>query len=288
MFQPDYRYMLDVLANRRPARLPVYEHIISPIIMEQILGVPFAPWRPGTGATWTSSSRHYCRFFREMTYDTVSYEVCITEILPGHGAIMGGKGPIQNRADFDRYPVGRAAGAATGRSPSRSSTRWRRHLPPGMKALGGVGNGVFEISEDLVGLRVPGLPAGRRPRAVRRALPAHRRPDGEHLAASSCAATPTPSPSAASATTWASRPARWSRPRIIRQHVIPQYRRVIDAIHGGGQALPVALVRQDLRGHGRRDRAGHPRQALAMKTCIASYRAVDRAVRRPHRPAGRH
>ena len=39
-----------------------------------------------------------------MTYDTVSYEVCITEILPGHGAIMGGKGPIQNRADFERYP----------------------------------------------------------------------------------------------------------------------------------------------------------------------------------------
>ena len=35
-----HRHMLDVLANRRPARLPVYEHIISPIIMEQILGVP--------------------------------------------------------------------------------------------------------------------------------------------------------------------------------------------------------------------------------------------------------
>jgi len=31
-FQPDYRYMLDVLANRRPARLPIYEHIISPTI----------------------------------------------------------------------------------------------------------------------------------------------------------------------------------------------------------------------------------------------------------------
>ena len=27
-----------------------------------------------------------------------------------------------------------------------------RALPPGMKAVGGVGNGVFEISEDLVGL----------------------------------------------------------------------------------------------------------------------------------------
>jgi len=24
--------------------------------------------------------------------------------LPGHGAIMGGKGPFQNRADFRRFP----------------------------------------------------------------------------------------------------------------------------------------------------------------------------------------
>ena len=37
-FQPDYRHMLDVLNNRRPARLPVYEHIISPLIMEKVLG----------------------------------------------------------------------------------------------------------------------------------------------------------------------------------------------------------------------------------------------------------
>ena len=49
-----------------------------------------------------------------MTYDTVSYEVCITEILPGHGAIMGGKGPIQNRADFERYPWDELRGALLG------------------------------------------------------------------------------------------------------------------------------------------------------------------------------
>jgi hypothetical protein len=26
-----------------------------------------------------------------MSYDTVSFEVCITEMLPGHGALFGGK-----------------------------------------------------------------------------------------------------------------------------------------------------------------------------------------------------
>ena len=32
-FTPDYRHMLDVMANRRPARLPLYEHIICAEIM---------------------------------------------------------------------------------------------------------------------------------------------------------------------------------------------------------------------------------------------------------------
>lgn len=40
-FVPDYRYMLDVLGNSRPARLPLYEHIICPEIMEKILDVSF-------------------------------------------------------------------------------------------------------------------------------------------------------------------------------------------------------------------------------------------------------
>lgn len=55
-FQPDYRHMLDVLANRRPARLPVYEHIISPVIMEKILGIRFADLihRAGKPFLWHS------------------------------------------------------------------------------------------------------------------------------------------------------------------------------------------------------------------------------------------
>lgn len=41
-FQPDYRHIVDAVRNRRPRRLPLYEHIVSPQIMETILGVAFA------------------------------------------------------------------------------------------------------------------------------------------------------------------------------------------------------------------------------------------------------
>src|SRR5512142_1183085 len=93
---PDYRYMLDVLANRRPARLPIYEHIVNPPIMERILNVEFAASFDTPGGM-DEYFHHYCRFWREMTYDTVSFEVCITEILPDNGAIYGRKpGPIQS------------------------------------------------------------------------------------------------------------------------------------------------------------------------------------------------
>jgi uroporphyrinogen decarboxylase len=86
-----------------------------------------------------------------MTYDTVSFEAGIAEVLPGHGAIYGGMaGPIQNRQDFERYPWHEITARFWARY-DRQYSALRQALPPGMKAIGGVGYGVFEVSEDLVG-----------------------------------------------------------------------------------------------------------------------------------------
>ena len=63
-FQPDYRHMLDVLANTRPVRLPVYEHIISPEIMEKILNVSFAELQQGNQTDLQEFFTQYCRFFK--------------------------------------------------------------------------------------------------------------------------------------------------------------------------------------------------------------------------------
>ncbi len=155
-FQPNYQYMLDVLHNKRPARLPIYEHAISPKIMEKILQVQFADLQTGAGADLKEFFTQYCRFFKEMTYDTVSFEVCITEILPDHGAIMGGRpGPIQNRQDFEQYPWDELPQRFWALA-DKQFAMLGQCLPAGMKALGGVGNGVLEISEDLVGFQYLG------------------------------------------------------------------------------------------------------------------------------------
>lgn len=152
-FQNDYRHMLDVMHNKRPQRLPIYEHIIDPVIMEAILGVKFASLFEGDKADLLEFFRHYCRFFQDMTYDTVSFEVTITDLLPDHGAIYGGRpGPIQNQDDFDNYPWDELPEIYWADAGPKFDALAQR-IPPHMKALGGVGNGVLEISEDLVGFQ---------------------------------------------------------------------------------------------------------------------------------------
>ena len=231
-FQPDYRHFEDVMRNRRPRRLPLYEHIVSIASMEKILDRPFAKLASGDAKDKVEFFRHYCRFFREMTYDTVSYEVCIGDTLPGRMAISGGQGPIQSRADFASYPWDEL--------PSRY---WRKAgprldaltaaLPPGMKAVGGAGNGVFELAESLVGLEYlpfmevddPDLYAdlfgaiGNLMCAVWKEFMS-RYGDrfvacrfGDDLGFKSSLLT---------------------NPATVRQQILPQYRRVIDIVHAAG------------------------------------------------------
>lgn len=150
-FQNDYRYIMDVIANRRPARLPVYEHLINVEFMEKLTGSGFGSLVNGSDADRDEYFRRYCDFYRSQTYDTVSFEVCVTEILPGGGALLGERpGAIQTRADFERYPWDDLPRMFWAKAEGRFEAL-RRHMPAGMRAVGGVGNGVFEISEDLVG-----------------------------------------------------------------------------------------------------------------------------------------
>jgi len=151
MFEPDFRNIVAAANNQRPKRLPLYEHIICPTIMEKILDVKFAEMEKGDSADLDGFFAQYCRFWKEMTYDTVSYEVCVTEILPGGGALLAETiGVIQNRADFEAYPWSDLPRIFWETAGPRFDAL-AKNMPTGMKAIGGVGNGVFETSEDLVG-----------------------------------------------------------------------------------------------------------------------------------------
>lgn len=151
-FTADYNHFADVMRNVRPARLPIYEHILCPEIMEEIVGNRFAELLNGDAADLNEFFRNYCSFFKQMTYDVVSYEFCIRDVFPNAGALDGGgAGPIQTRADFDAYPWDTIPTLFWAQAGPRLAA-FTHNLPAGMKGVGGIGNGVFELTEDLVGL----------------------------------------------------------------------------------------------------------------------------------------
>jgi len=150
-FSPNYHNLVDACNNIEAARTPLYEHIIAPEVMEKILNKQFAALINGDDADKREHFTHYCRFFRDMGYDTVSYECCIGPAMPGSGALGGHQpGVIKNRRDFDDYPWDQI--------PEFYFKKYGRNfeimgecLPDGMKAVGGPGNGVFELVQDVVG-----------------------------------------------------------------------------------------------------------------------------------------
>lgn len=149
-FYPDYTNLLDVVSNKRPKRLPLYEHHID---------VPFIAKALNTeiklqGNAPRDLREYYTKitdFWQKMTYDAFDYEASVCDIFPGHGAIFGGKpGPIQNRDDFEKYPFSDIPKIFWAEySPHLEAIR--AVMPAGMKAYGGCGYGIFEAGRDLAG-----------------------------------------------------------------------------------------------------------------------------------------
>jgi len=232
-FTPDYRHIEAVMQNRRPERLPLYEHIVSPRIMEKILDKPFASLLDDDPADHEAFFREYCGFFRAMTYDVVTFEGSSRAASPGPHALSGGKGPIQSRSDFEAFPWDEIP-----------QTYWKmwgpkfaalaKSLPEGMKVVGGVANGIFEFAEDVVGLEhLPYMEAddpdlyGELFTAIGDLLVTlwqellNRHKDlfvacrfGDDLGFKTSLLT---------------------NPVTVRNHIVPQYKRIIDTIHGQTQ-----------------------------------------------------
>lgn len=149
-FRPDYTNILKVLHNQRPDYLPLYEHHIDAPFISKMTGekLEIASDHP---ADLEDYYRKITSFWVKYGYDAFDYEAAICEIFPGHGAIFGGMpGPIQTREDFEKYPFRELPGIFWEKyTPHLQAIR--KVMPPGMKAYGGCGYGIFESAQDLVG-----------------------------------------------------------------------------------------------------------------------------------------
>ncbi len=150
-FDPQWRHLEQAARNRTADRLPLYEHGIDHAVMEEITGVPFAHLHGGTSDERREYHRRFNGFFKTMGYDAVPFERGMCSLVQGGAGLTGQKpGIIKNCDDFSRFPFDEGV--------ERYFAQWEsdfqlmaEQLPPGMKAVGGIGNGVFETVQDLTG-----------------------------------------------------------------------------------------------------------------------------------------
>ncbi|AEF82667.1 uroporphyrinogen decarboxylase family protein [Leadbettera azotonutricia] len=153
MNSPDFRNIVDAGLNKKSSHIPLYEHIVSPLIIEKLTGKKFADLLMGDFEDKKEFFRHYSGFFRDFGYDTVSFECCAGPAMPGSGSLGGHKaGVIKNRRDFDEYPWASIPDFYF-EANGEIFKAFAETLPEGMKGIGGVGNGIFECVQDITGFQ---------------------------------------------------------------------------------------------------------------------------------------
>lgn len=146
--RPDYHHFEEAMKNRRPERLPLYEHNIDIPFIEKAINRKF----PNLAEEPDVFMQLFCNFFKDNGYDIVSYEIGIPpNAIPEPHALAGGQGQIQSMEGIEKFDwTGAADRYWSIAEPAFLALT--RNIPEGMKAVGGVGYGVFELAEDLVGL----------------------------------------------------------------------------------------------------------------------------------------
>jgi len=150
MFQPDYRHMVDAACNREAERLPLYEHGFDAGVVEAIIGEKVQPLLFGSYADKVEAQRRIARCGIQLGYDCIPFERCVTELIQGAQGLMGhAPAIIQTMEDIEKYPWEAKAVEYIERF-DEDFCALREALPEGMKAIGGIGNGLFETMQDFV------------------------------------------------------------------------------------------------------------------------------------------
>ena len=153
-YSPDYRNIAGAATNKRTPVIPLYEHIISAKILSEIEGRDiFEAGFDGSEAR-KETYRRYIDAIVKLGYDAPPYEFCLTSVLEGAGALNrseGKQGCIRDMDDFRSYPWDGILDAYVSTFRPMLEDLSEVVSQMGVKLIGGVGNGLFEAVQDLVG-----------------------------------------------------------------------------------------------------------------------------------------
>ena len=150
-FKPDFNNIIAAAENKKPARIPFYEHQIANEVISDIMLCDISDVEEYSDSGLDEYFSTYCNFFKKMEYDTVSFERILSGVMPGNGALYGhAEGCIKDYSDYKAYPWDDIKEIYFDTN-TRYFNSLRKNMPNGMKAIGGIGNGIFECVQDIVG-----------------------------------------------------------------------------------------------------------------------------------------
>jgi uroporphyrinogen decarboxylase len=149
-FEPDYRHMVDAAYNKEAERLPLYEHGFDFSVVEKIINEPVVQLLDSTYADHVEAYRRMVRCGIQLGYDCIPFERGMTELVQQNAGLMGlAPAIVENMDDLEKFPWDKKLDEYI-RLFDGHFNALREALPEGMKAVGGIGNGLFETVQDFV------------------------------------------------------------------------------------------------------------------------------------------
>lgn len=233
-FQPDYRHIVDAAYNREAGRLPLYEHGLDVGVIEKIMGYQVSSLLTGNYADKVEAYRRICQFAVRFGYDFIPFEHNIVRMIQDGNALRGHAGSIiATMDDVENYPWDVKLPEYVRRFEEYYAAL-REALPEGMKAIGGVGNGLFETIQDFVPFQELAFLQADEPEVYE----ALWKKIGDLMVVlwawvmknyADCFAI------CRFGDDLGFRSSTLLQPDEIRKHIIPQYKRVIDLVHSHGK-----------------------------------------------------
>jgi uroporphyrinogen decarboxylase len=230
---PDYRRIVAAARNQSAESFPLYEHAFSPLVLDQLIGSPVSKLLQGDFRDKQESFRLQCNYLAGIGYDIFPFEGCIVELIQQGRGLCGTAPPLfSSLKELKAYPWEELPEAYARRFDPYFEAL-AASLPEGMKAVAGVGNGIFEVVQDFVPMTDLAFLEIDDPDAFDLLW----KKVGDLLFA-----------------IWSRFLERWSdsfclfrfgddlgfksslllKPETVRKHILPQYRRIIDLVHRTG------------------------------------------------------
>jgi uroporphyrinogen decarboxylase len=237
-YAPDYRHIVDAARNRSTGYLPLYEHAISRPVQEALLNTDLSGMLAGDDRDKEAAFAASADYLASIGYDVYPFEGCITQLVQGGQGLMGRSGSIiADRRDLEAYPWESLPDRYFAHFDPMFGALERALARPqsaGMKAIAGVGNGPFEIAQDFVPLTDLAYLEVDEPETF--SLLWQRIGDAmyaiwdrflKRYGETYCVCR--------IGDDFGFKTSLLMRPDTLRQHVLPQYRRVIELIHAHGK-----------------------------------------------------